>query len=378
MFAALLTALFFGIVQATAQEPTAPPTLTSVQERVHAGELDAAWSLIQKIPESPEMLREGITIAVARGNVQDAVHWYERLSRRVPAGDRALLTRIGVLRAQQLLQDPDPRVVVEACRAEKLAKDSPCLSAVRRIAEDFNAGMAARIAAAGVLVDLKGPGADAMFQRLLDMALTNEPAIVADALARRPPQSALQPLMSIAGNSNQDAKYIATLALVRLRSKDTAPLLRTVAADKEAGAARLIAYIGLAAQGDPDALKILNETLPLMKGRDLLEAGKALAYLKDPRGLPILRSIATDGEHDLLRIEAAEALNPTDPERAAAVVRALSASGNPWVRAHAMEAATRLNLLPTPTIRQAMLDSNSWVAVRAVQVVTADRQPASR
>ena len=82
------------------------------------------------------------------------------------------------------------------------------------------------------------------------------------------------------------------MALVRYNSKDAVPVLRVVAADREAGAARLIAHLGLAASGDQESLKILNETLPLMKGRDLLEAGRALVVLKDPRGTPILRSLA--------------------------------------------------------------------------------------
>lgn len=378
MCAALLTALVLGIVQPAAQEPTPRPTLAMVRERVQAGELDSAWALVQELPESPQALREGITIALARRDAHHAVEWYERLNRRQPAGDRELLSRIGTLRAEQLLEDPDPRVVVEACRAEKPSRTAPCIPAVRRVADDTNAAMGARLAAAGVLLDAREPGAEDMFQRFLDIALTNEPAIVADAIAHRPVLRSLQPLMALAENGNEDARYIATLALVRRRAKETAALLRTVAADPQAHAARLIAYIGLAAMGDRDALKVVNETLPLMRGRDLLEAGRALMDLKDPRGAQILRSLVAEGEHDLVRLEAAEAINQFDPALAAAAIRALSASSNPWVRAHALEAATRLRIAPTPAIRMAMLDSNSWVAVRAVQAVRADQTPVTR
>ncbi|MGB2714631.1 MAG: hypothetical protein WBC51_10660 [Vicinamibacterales bacterium] len=378
MGAALYIALVLGIVQVAAQAPTTPPTLAMVRERVEAGAFDEAWALVQKVSESPEVLREGITVALARRDAPHAVEWYERLTRRQPAGDRELLSRIGALRAQQLLDDPDPRVVVEACRAEKPTSNAPCILAVRRVADDTNAAMGARLAAAGVLLDARQPGAEDMFQRFLDMALTNEPAIVADAIAHRPVLRSLQPLISLAENGNEDARYIATLALVRRRAKETAPLLRAVAADTQAHAARLIAYIGLAAIGDRDALKVVNETLPLMRGRDLLEAGRALMDLKDARGAQILRSMVGEGEHDLVRLEAAEAVNAFDPALAAAATRALSTSSNPWVRARALEAATRLRISPTPAIRMAMLDANSWVAVRAVQAVTADQAPVSR
>jgi HEAT repeat protein len=373
-----LTALFMGIAQLAAQESASLPTLAAVRERVKAGELDVAWSLVQKVPETTEVVREGIAIAIGRQDVRHAVEWYERLNRRVPAGDPELLSRIGVLRAQQLLQDPDPRVAVEACRAEHPTRSAACLATVRRIADDANAPAGARLAAAGVLVDARDPAADGRFQQILQLALTNDPAVVADALTQRPSSGSLQPLMSIAENSNEDARYLATLALIRLRSKETAALLRSVATDKSAGAARLIAYIGLAAIGDGDALKIVNETLPLMKGRDLLETGKALVDLKDARGLPILRSVATDSEHELLRLEAAEALSPAEPDRAATIVRSLSSSDNPWIRARALEAAARLKILPTPAIRLAMLDANSWVAVRAVQAVIANPPTVSR
>ena len=148
-------------------------------------------------------------------------------------------------------------------------------------------------------------------------------------------------------------------------------MLRAVAADRESGAARLIAHIGLAASGDLDSLKVLNETLPLMKGRDLLEAGRALVTLKDPRGTPILRSLAQEGD-EMLRIEAAQALYDADPAQSARLIQTASESSNPWVRARALEAAATLRVTPTVSMRRAMLDSNSWVAVWAVQAVTAD------
>ena len=58
--------------------------------------------------------------------------------------------------------------------------------------------------------------------------------------------------------------------------------------------------------------------------------------------------------------------------RTARLIQTASESANPWVRARALEAAATLRVTPTISMRRAMLDSNSWVAVLAVQAVTAD------
>src|SRR5687767_13491667 len=115
-----------------------------------------------------------------------------------------------------------------------------------------------------------------MLHTMVGMAAESAPAAAADALARRPSASSLRQLMQLAGNPNRDAKYAATLALVRSRSADALPVLRSVATDPGAGASRLFAHIGLAAAGDAESLKAVNDALPFMKGRDLLESGRAL------------------------------------------------------------------------------------------------------
>ena len=321
-------------------------------------------------PDPPETDSDRIRAAIDRGDTARALELYE-LSATGTERRPELLARIVGLRARQLLSDPDPRVVAEACQVQVLSGSSACLPDVRRIADDTAVDMASRLAAAGVLVDARVRQADTLWQALLDVAADQKPMAAADALSRQPAEQALRPLISLATNPNRDAKYVATLALVRLHSKDALPVLRTVADDPDGGAARLIAHIGLAAAGDRASLKLVDETLPLMKGRDLLEAGRALARLKDQRGPSILRSM-TEGNHEMLRIEAAEALHVLEPERAARLLRSASESGNPWVRASALEAAARLHIRPTAAMRRAMLDANSWVAVRAIQAVTSE------
>jgi HEAT repeat protein len=244
---------------------------------------------------------------------------------------------------------------------------------MRRIADDYGAETGARLAAAGVLVEGRAPGAEAGFQTLVGIAVGSHPAAAAGALIHKPSATSVQSLVLLAGNADRDAKYIATSALARLGAKEALPVLnalKAVAADRESGAARLVAHIGLAAAGDAESLRVLNETLPLLTGRDLLEAGRALVRLKDPRGPSIVRTIA-EGNDEILRIEAAEVLHESQPALAANLIRTTSQSDNPWVRARALEAAAVLRIVPTLSMRRAMLDSNSWVAIRAVQAITA-------
>jgi HEAT repeat protein len=321
-------------------------------------------------PSKPETDVDRAQTALKEGDPAGALLWYERVPVRAPER-RDLLLRIAALRSRQLATDTDVRVAVEACRAQVAAGTKTCLPDVRRIADDVGAEMSTRLAAASVLVEGRAPGAESMFQTLLGIAAGNQPAAAAGALSGLHATSSIQPLIQLASSPDGDAKYIATLALVRYRSKESLPVLRAIASDRKSGAARLIAHIGLAASGDQDSLKIVNETLPLMKGRDLLEAGRALVALKDPRGTPILRSLAQEGD-EMLRIEAAEALHDIEPSQSARLIQSASENANPWVRARALEAAATLRIAPTVSMRRAMLDSNSWVAVWAVQAVTVD------
>lgn len=308
--------------------------------------------------------------ALDRGDLAAALAAYERLAPTAPERP-ALLSGIALARARQLSSDADAPVVVEACRAQVAAGTAACVPAIRRISEDSGAEIATRLAAATVLVQARVPNADNILQTMVGIASSQSPAVAADALARRRDASVVAPLTQLANNPDRDAKYLATLALVRIRSREALPVLRGIAADPDSGAARLIAYIGLAAAGDREALAIVNQTLPLMKGRDLLEAGRALVVLGDPRGPGILRAAADEGTHEMVRVEAAEALHASDPALAARLIRAAADAGNPWVRAQALEAAARLRLASTPSMRRAMLDTNGWVAVRAVQAVAA-------
>jgi hypothetical protein len=369
MGTALLLALVLGIVQSAAQEP-APPTLDMVRERMRAGELDVAWSLIQKLPESSNVLREGIPIALARADVPGALQWYERLIRREPSGDAALLRRIAVTRARLLREGDDPAVRVYACVALLTVADPACEKDLQTWANDGSLDVPARLEAAAALFRANKSGSRALLEQIVRSTQDTSPVAVADALGRLPAGFATSVLVRLASSDNRDARYLAAIALSRETSAEAQQTLRALVADPMGGAARLAAYIGLARAGDREALKVVEDALPLLRGRELLETGRAFLARRDPRGTGIVISVL-EGDNELLRFDAAETLRATDPRRADAVIHAGIASSNPWIRARALQAATGARMPAVAAIRREVASANPWVAVRAAQAVIA-------
>jgi HEAT repeat protein len=370
MGAALLTAFVLGIVQPAAQEPVPTPTLAMVRERVRAGDVDYAWSLIQKIPESSEVLREGIAIALARTDVTGAMQWYERLVLREPSGHAAQLKAIARARAYLLRANDDPAVRVYACVALLTIGEEECEKDLRAWANDGSLDVASRLEAAAALFRANKPDSRALLEQIVQSTEQTSPSAVADALGRLPAGFATPVLIRFASSENRDARYLAALALSRETSREAQQTLRAVAADETAGAARLAAHIGLARAGDRDALKFVEDALPFLGGRELLETGRAFLARRDPRGQAIVVSVL-EGDNELLRFDAAETLRTSDPRRADAVVLAGIASANPWIRARALQAAAGARMPAVAAIRREVASANPWVAVRAAQAVLA-------
>jgi HEAT repeat protein len=319
-----------------------------------------------------EAVRARVERALAQKDQPRALQAYEQLREQYKVAAPDLLQAIATARAEALRRDDDPRIKVEACAALLLpGRHADCVSQMTTIANDAGVDLPSRLAAAGTLRKANLAG-EQLFDFVLGQALTRSPTAAADALAQLDPAASRDPLKRLAADSdNADARYMATMALARMRGDDLVPVLRTVASEKSAGAARLAAYIGLAANGDAEGLRVLNETLPLIKGRERVEAALALISLNDPRG-PSLLAEVSQGDHDLLRIDAAEAMFPMRREAAGRVILDGLASGNPWIRARAIRAVEAVKMPQTASLRRAMLDSNSWVAASATRAVLRD------
>jgi HEAT repeat protein len=127
----------------------------------------------------------------------------------------------------------------------------------------------------------------------------------------------------------------------------------------------------LAALGEPDGLRILRETLPLMKGRDRLEAARALIAIKDPQGPKILASLLTT-DTEMLRIETAELLYASQTREASAALTAGIESSNQWIRAAAIAAAGRAGMPLTRGVQAAVADPSPRVALAATRRILSD------
>jgi HEAT repeat protein len=333
--------------------------------------LCAGPALAQKPVEGQgaDGVRGQVERALADKDHPRALQAYERLREQYKIAAPDLLQAIASARAGVLRRDVDPRIRVEACAALFLLGNHPdCASQMTAIANDATVDLPSRLAAAGRLNTLKGTG-ERLFDHVLGQALGQSPSAAAEALAQVDSAASRGALKRLAADSdNADARYMATMALARMRGDDLVPVLRTIASEKSAGAARLAAFIGLAANGDAEGLKVLNETLPLIKGRERVEAALALIALNDPRGPSLLAEVA-EGDNEMLRIDAAEAMFSTRREAAERVILNGLASGNPWVRARAIRAVETVKMPQPAAVRRAMIDANSWVAASATRAV---------
>lgn len=344
-------------------------TLAEARQYFNEGRLVEAVAKLRTVGPSADRARLQAEIAIARDDVPDAIEAYEQLQGtfRTPAPE--ILRAIAGAKARSLRTDADPLVRVTACEALlHVAAHAECITELNRVASDGTADATTRFAAARALYERNAPNAARLLELVISAAISASPSVAAEGLAGLPQTVSNEPLKQLAMSENRDARYVATLALARRRTADMLPLLRTTASDPEAGAARLVAYIGLAASGDPEALKILRETLPLITGRERLEAALALVAIRDPQGPPMLEGILK-GEHEMLRIDAAEVLYPTHRSLATPVIVASMASANPWVRARAFQAMASLSVPTTPALRRSMADRNAWVASAATRAV---------
>jgi HEAT repeat protein len=319
-----------------------------------------------------QIARTAVEQALAANDIPKALQTYEQVRGKDPQHTE-LLRSIAIARANQLRKDVDPRIRVDACAAVLVAaRDRSCIDELTTLANDASVDVGSRLAAAVALREAKAPGGDRLFEYVLGQAVEQSPSTAADILSRLPPPVSREALKRLAADSpNADARYIATMALSRLRGDDLIPVLRFVANDKSAAAARLPASIGLARNGDAEGLKVLNETLPYIRGRERIEAALTLVALKDPRGLTLLAEVAK-GEHEIARVDAAEAMFASSPKEAEALLTEALKSGNPWVRVRAIRAITSLGMPQSATLRRALVDSNTSIAAAASRAALLD------
>lgn len=372
VLAACVAAVFFLPAAALAQTDAPVATIERARQLFAEGRPSDALAILRQVPQSADTAKLRIDIAVSLDDFREAIAAFDDLSGRVKSAPMELLRSIATRRAAALRKHPDPEVRVEACETlMAVGAAADCGAELLATANDSAAGMENRLHAARVLTEHKARGAAALLEAVIQQGIANSPVATASALEQMPPSLSNEPLIRLLVADNRDAEYLAAVAITRRRVPEAVAALRSVANDPEAGAARLMAYIGLAALRQPDGLRVLRETLPLIKGRDRLEAARALIALKDPEGPAILASLLTS-ESDMLRIEVAELLYSSRPRDAGAALSAGIESTNQWIRAAAIAAARRVGMPLRPSVRTAVGDDSPRVALAAIRSVLTD------
>jgi HEAT repeat protein len=366
-----------SLLPAVARAQTDPPvpSLERARELYAGGRPMDAMAVLRQLPPSAAGSRLQVDVFLSVEDFPQALRAYDELTRQLKSPATDVLHSIATRRAVTLRQHADLEVRVAACEALLLSGVAPdCVADLTRIANDASASFDSRLTAARVLADHKAEGAPALLEAVIAQGIANSPVTCASALAQVPAAVSNEPLKRLLASSNADAQYLAALALTRRRVPDAVAPLRSVASDPEAGAARLMAYIGLAALGEADGLRVVRETLPLMKGRDRLEAARALSAIKDPEGPKILASLLTS-DVEMLRIETAEALYGSQPREASAALTAGIESSNQWIRAAAIAAAGRVGMPLTRGVQAAIADASPRVALAASRRILSDGRP---
>jgi HEAT repeat protein len=375
LLAACIAATSFLPAVARAQTELPTPSLDRARELYAGGRPMEAMAVLRQLPPSADASQLRVDISLSVEDFPLAMRAYDELTSQLKSPAPDVLRAIATRRTVTLRQHADPEVRVAACEALLLSGTAPdCIVDLLRTANDASASFDSRLTAARVLVEHKAQGASALLDTVIADAIANSPVTCASALAQMPAAVSNEPLKRLLASSNADAQYLAALALTRRRLPDTVAPLRSVANDPEAGAARLMAYIGLAALGEPDGLRILRETLPLMKGRDRLEAARALSTIKDAEGPKILASLLM-ADAEMLRIETAELVYASQPGEASAALTAGIESSNEWIRAAAIAAAGRVGMPLTRGVQGAIADPSPRVALAAARRILSDGRP---
>ncbi|HEX5480520.1 MAG TPA: HEAT repeat domain-containing protein [Dehalococcoidia bacterium] len=369
----LIVVLFASPTAAAAQARDLD--LAKARQAFQAGHVEAAWSAVNALPESPETLAFKVEVASSAGWIAEALTAYDGWELHTRRHNPDLLAIVATAVARNLAGDSDPAIRVEACRAvlQTRKADAACGSEMRTLAEARNQPDTVRLGAVAALA--AGGAADKALMMKVVREAHDSLAIAAGAAAW-PPAVATPVLIGVLSSGDDHAQYAAALALGEIGTPEAASALRAFLARKPKGVGQLGAILGLARCGDRDALAQAKSLLPLLGAGDQLHAIEALAAHGDPGSTARLSEIA-GGSDELQRLNAAKVLLARDPTSSLAthVIESGLASGNPWVRAQAIGLAGQLGETWRLRVRTSLLDSNPLIAARACQAILAGVRP---
>jgi HEAT repeat protein len=260
--------------------------------------------------------------ALAKALPERGLDAYEQWLKRNRAEDAGMLEPVAIAVLQQIAEGPKPQLHREALRALLLARVVGAREALTAEKNDPEAQIDADLAAA------RAGDADAA-QRLTAMAPSGGSPALARAFAGLGVSAGEPGLLLLAQNANPETRAAAVEGLGAIKSEAARTAVAALEKDSDPRV-RLASTISLAQMGDPSAMteveRMINGNIPdtqimaarAWEGRQGPWVGAVRALLDNPDGL--------------IRLAAARAIAPVDPDAARRVLGTALRDANPVIR----------------------------------------------
>jgi hypothetical protein len=286
-----------------------------------------------------------------------------------------MLRQLASWTVADLSKSPDDQVRNAACAATvEYSRDEACLSALRAVMGDGNATFAVRLLAVNALRTAHDPYGDKALATIAGQAAATSPVDAAAMLAKADPAVAVPLLRAMLATDDPQQQYAAATVLAGIPGKAAADALASNI-DHVTGAAKTSALAGMAANGDAASRKKIVDALPLLRGRDLLVAGRALQRAGDPAGARALTGLLSSDD-EVTALDAADSLRSSaEATRARAAIHAALRSRYPAVRAQALRIWNEAGWPSDADVRRLLTDGDPWVRVQAAATVMHEALP---
>ncbi len=342
-----------------------PPT---VRQHVSDGRHEEAWQTLHTLPVSATVLRARIELGLLMGRADRALESLDALEASTAERHLAVLTRISILVLQNLLSSTDRDIQSASCVALPSEMTHDCQPTVLKIVNDARLPDTLRLAAASRLARAGDATALAHVKRLAAHMSDRDLLGLGETLHSLPPDLEAQIWIPRLESSLPEVRYLAASKLGHAGGAEALAALKLFVEARESDVAIFPAQLSLARLGHAPARSRIKEIFPLLGGGDLLSAADVLLETDESLAVNAFRRVA-DGDHLMLRLEAAVRLRSYDAELGSSIVDQALESDNMWVRVRSLEAARRLGSGPSGSARRLLLDPNEWVRLRAAELV---------
>jgi HEAT repeat protein len=295
--------------------------------------------------------------ALAKASPERGLDAYEQWLKRGRAEDAGLLEPVAIAVLQQIAVSK-PELRTQALRALVLARVAGAREALAAEKNNPQAQLAAEVSAARA-------GDSAASQRLMGMASEGGSPSLAHAFAEMGVSAGEPGLLLLMQSRDPQTRAAAVEALGAIKSDAARAAVTALRSDPDP-VVRLSSIISLAQMGDAAAMteveRMINGTVP-----DLVIAGARAWEGRPGPWVGAMRPLL-DNPDGLIRLEAARAIAPVDPDAARRVLGTALGDANPVIRYESAKAFAevpdlRLGGEDIAALRQRLRDADPQVRV---------------